>query len=154
MARAGSSDQPASKKAKMSPTRPNTRSAPRPASPEVDADDEDFDEEEPFQYESDIGSADMMDQNEGYQSDSDDMEIIDPAEEKKKQPEFIVLSSDSEKEGTPVAPPEVPKAASKGKMTARKQFAADVASLVESFGDTSDSTIQSELHDLSILITR
>ncbi|GAA5978067.1 hypothetical protein JCM5350_007386 [Sporobolomyces pararoseus] len=141
MNRSGSPlQQSSSKKAKM-----NTHTQ-TPAS-----DDGSFDEDEPFEYESYSESGEMdqeqqEDELDELESDQDDsMEIIEQGG--KKEPETLVLSSDSEQEGTPVAPPEVPRTASKGKMTARKQFAADVASLAERFGSTRDAVVQNFKRD-------
>ncbi|GAA5893568.1 uncharacterized protein JCM6883_003563 [Sporobolomyces salmoneus] len=148
MARPGSTDQPASKKARMSPPEPNTRS--KQETIVLEDEDESFDEDEPFEYESDIGSAEMNQedgQDEEDQLESDQDEDMASGQRAKEPTDVLVLSSDSEQEGTPVAPPEQPKAPSKGKMTARKQFAADVASLSERFGATQDLTVQNFKRD-------
>lgn len=126
--------------------RPNTRSQSHQLDPEAELVLEDSDDE-PFEYESDIGSAELthdQEEEEEDQLDEDnDSDVI--MEERNEETEVLVLSSDAEEEGTPEAPPdEAPRPAPKGKMTARKQFAADCSLLSERFGASSTLNVQSE----------
>ncbi|GAA5835600.1 hypothetical protein JCM3766R1_006458 [Sporobolomyces carnicolor] len=137
MERPRSPDEPASKKAKISPARPSTRAHPVIV---LSDDDEDYG----FDFESDGGSGESEQgaQDDGPEEEdqlaSDEDEAM---QEGAKTADVVVLSSDSEHESTPVAPPEELRVVSKGKMTARKQFALDVAALVERFGSNSDSVV-------------
>ena len=129
-----------------SSSRPKTRSQSHQLDPEAELVLDDSDDE-PFEYESDIGSAELQpDQEEDEEDQLDEDNGSDVIMgETKDETEVLVLSSDVEEEGTPEAPPdEAPRSAPKGKMTARKQFAVDVASLSERFGVNSTLNVQSE----------
>jgi hypothetical protein len=143
MARPGSPTEPVSKKARMSPSRPSTRSQTQQQADIVLSSDDD-DDGELFEYES-------YDESVGMEQDVEEEvdELADDEDMSGDGKEVLVLSSDPEEEGTPEAPPELPKGASKGKMSARKQFAADVGTLVERFGGSSDPTVQSQSNTAS-----
>lgn len=111
MERPRSPDEPASKKAKISPARPSTRAHPVIV---LSDDDEDYG----FDFESDGGSSESEQgaQDDGPEEEdqlaSDEDEAM---QEGAKTADVVVLSSDSEHESTPVAPPEEPRVVSKGK---------------------------------------
>ncbi|GAA6008198.1 hypothetical protein JCM11491_001926 [Sporobolomyces phaffii] len=152
MARPASPSPPASKKARMSPPHPSTRSQTQ-QKPDLVLSDDDDDDDDLFEYESDIGTPELhQDEDEDdvdQLEDGYDVQMSDQSGNPSRAgAEVLVLSSDPEdEEGTPEAPPETPKAPNKGKMTARKQFAADVLALVERFGAASDPTVQNFKRD-------
>ncbi|GAA6060017.1 hypothetical protein JCM10212_001175 [Sporobolomyces blumeae] len=100
--------------------------------------------DDPFEYESDFGSADLVDDGNGQ--DDDDDEIVDAEMTVREEDGFddadktLVVATPSDAESVDVndePPAEPPKSnAGKGKMTARKQFALDVAHLAQRFDGT------------------
>ncbi|BGP24987.1 hypothetical protein JCM10295v2_003907 [Rhodotorula toruloides] len=112
----------------------------------MDTDDDmldgDGDDEEVFEYESDIGSAtgveggaDEDDEEDGWGAGGGD-EIPDA--------EVMVLGSDDDS-SVQEPPPELPRA--KGKRTARKQFAHDIDDLSKRFAGTQDELVTGFMRD-------
>lgn len=102
------------------------------------------DEEEAFDYES-IGS------DEAGMMDIDDQDDQQDAQASSSKPvvETITIDSDSDEAGDddeqepPQTPPEPVHTASKGKLSSRKQFQVDAASLTERWGASSSDLVKS-----------
>ncbi|BGP16562.1 hypothetical protein JCM10213_000526 [Rhodosporidiobolus nylandii] len=128
-------------------TRSQTKAAAAASAPAVDEEGEDGDDEQPFEYDSDLDSADAGADAHLYASaeEGDSADLMDVDEEEGgdggEQPETIVLSSDIEID----APPEPVKP--KGKLTARKQFALDIEDVSKRFAGTGDDVVKNFKRD-------
>jgi hypothetical protein len=91
-------------------------------------------DEEAFEYESDIGSA----AGEDAEADGDEEEAAGDMDEAS----VLVLSSDDDS-SMQEPPPELPRA--KGKLTTRKQFAQDIDNLARRFAGTQDEILTGAL---------
>ncbi|GAA6028379.1 hypothetical protein JCM8097_007003 [Rhodosporidiobolus ruineniae] len=143
-------------------TRSSTRNAPAPApastSKPTDLDLTGSDDDEPFEYDSDVHSddygtandasmdVDQLDQLEDA-DDEDDSEVGATSGQGKDNVETLTLSDTDDDMATTNAPPEPAPAPAKGKLTSRKQFAQDVQDAGVRFGGSKDGVVQNFRRD-------